>query len=322
MKSRFVACAAVLILSACNFGSNGNAAPSQATPVPIVLAATGTPAPQLTPPPQATAVPPTALPLVVQQVTCIVNASWPIYVVRAGDTLGTLAQRTSTTVTLLAQANCLANANSISVGQPLRLPQLPVNTLAPVNSPIPNSNQACIPLGNWPQYTAVKGDTLEFLAMFGQTTVVNLLIGNCWASADSFYAGVRMRVPAIPGRDGNANDVCPMVQPTGVGGMRMSPADYISPSCLHVRPGTTVTITWFDAPANMRDVTFYFVAVPDPIHQFSGNPDVIGISANPAGDPTITFVVYNTSVSGVLYAIGVPATGKAITSSAIGVSTW
>ena len=57
---------------------------------------------------------------------CFVRTDWPIYVVQAGDTLLRIAQRVGSTVTELAYANCLPNANLVYVGQQLRVPRLPV----------------------------------------------------------------------------------------------------------------------------------------------------------------------------------------------------
>lgn len=84
-----------------------------------------TPTHSLTPnPPTATSKPPTVLPPTV--INCVPRNDWTTYIVVSGDTLGKIAQRTGTTVNALVQANCLANANVIAVGQTLRVPRLPV----------------------------------------------------------------------------------------------------------------------------------------------------------------------------------------------------
>lgn len=81
---------------------------------------------------------------------CFIRTDWPIYVVRVGDTLLRIAQRTGSTVTELAYANCLPNANLVYVGQQLRVPRLPVtappaqvtlNILTPVQNAVLDTSQ-------------------------------------------------------------------------------------------------------------------------------------------------------------------------------------
>jgi LysM repeat protein len=52
----------------------------------------------------------------------MVRGDWPAYTVARGDTLYRIAQRYSTTTTILSSANCLTNSNRIYVGQVLRVP--------------------------------------------------------------------------------------------------------------------------------------------------------------------------------------------------------
>jgi murein DD-endopeptidase MepM/ murein hydrolase activator NlpD len=53
---------------------------------------------------------------------CRVQSDWGTYTVVRGDTLFKIARRFSTTTSALVQANCLANANRINVGQQLFVP--------------------------------------------------------------------------------------------------------------------------------------------------------------------------------------------------------
>lgn len=62
---------------------------------------------------------------------CTVRTDWPVYTVVAGDTLAVIAQRVNSTVNDLTAANCLANANTIQVGQQLRVPRLPQQNTTP-----------------------------------------------------------------------------------------------------------------------------------------------------------------------------------------------
>lgn len=62
---------------------------------------------------------------------CFLRTDWPIYVVQTGDTLLKIANRVGSTVSELAYANCIPNANIVYVGQQLRVPRLPVPTAVP-----------------------------------------------------------------------------------------------------------------------------------------------------------------------------------------------
>jgi uncharacterized protein YraI len=104
------------------------------TPIPLVVTAT------------QSAVQPTATPTVQPSQTpansgsngapsCVVRTDWYSYTVVAGDTLSSIAQRSNTTTAILLQANCLANADVIRVGQVIRVPSTPLPpTQAPSNS--------------------------------------------------------------------------------------------------------------------------------------------------------------------------------------------
>lgn len=77
--------------------------------------------------------------------TCGPPANWVIYIVQAGDTLYSLAQRTGTTVEAIRQANCLTS-NTIWIGQRLYLPTLPQATAAPSSTPVPTATAPVSPL--------------------------------------------------------------------------------------------------------------------------------------------------------------------------------
>ncbi len=70
--------------------------------------------------------------------TCSPRTDWPVYIVSAGDTLGSLAQRTGTTVRTLSVANCLTDANLITVGQQLRIPPNRLGIPTPFGPPTPS----------------------------------------------------------------------------------------------------------------------------------------------------------------------------------------
>lgn len=87
-----------------------------ATPTVIAMIVTSTPQPSATSAPTNTNVP---------APVCTPRTTWIAYRVQPGDSLSILASRTGTTTATLVNANCLANANQISVGQLLYLPRIP-----------------------------------------------------------------------------------------------------------------------------------------------------------------------------------------------------
>lgn len=103
--------------------------PATATPLPTVTAT-------ITPTEEATEEQPasqpqtnnnsTAKPVSNIKSNCTARQDWVSYTVKVGDSLGKLATYTGSTVSALANANCLINPNLIAVGQKLRLPKQPV----------------------------------------------------------------------------------------------------------------------------------------------------------------------------------------------------
>ena len=81
------------------------------------------------PPPPATA---SAVPTLVPTV-CGPPVGWPIYIVRLGDTLFSIARATGASITQLIVANCL-NSERIYAGQRLFVPRLPI--VPPTPTPI------------------------------------------------------------------------------------------------------------------------------------------------------------------------------------------
>ncbi len=132
--SRLVVVLIILILAglACSLSSDEEAA----TAVPIIRTSTPTlivtrtlnvtPTAGITLQPTAeqfrTAVPPATV------TNCTPRTDWVLYTVKAGDTLGVIAQNVGSTITDLTRANCLPNPDSIVVGQQLRVPKLPAST--------------------------------------------------------------------------------------------------------------------------------------------------------------------------------------------------
>lgn len=127
----------MLAALACNLGAAADdtptAPPASATPIALPATATGRPVATLAPTTAATA-------------GCSPRADWPVYTVRAGDTLGSLAQRTGSTITELSRANCLSNPDTLAVGQALRVPRAPVAVIPATVTP--GAVEDCPPVGS------------------------------------------------------------------------------------------------------------------------------------------------------------------------------
>ncbi len=125
MKVKFVFVLLTLLASAgCNLSVNiiDNPAPTLPTATrsnAIVERPTNRPPTLTALPLTPTVAQPTAVP------ACTPRTDWLLYTVATGDTLGRIAVRAGTSTATLIQANCLANANLITVGQSLRVPRQP-----------------------------------------------------------------------------------------------------------------------------------------------------------------------------------------------------
>lgn len=89
------------------------------TPTPTF---TNTPTPTDTPTGTLTAAPAQSLPTCVSQLP----DGWIVYVVESGDTLSSIAADSRVTPELLMQVNCLADANTVVVGQRLYVPAVTI----------------------------------------------------------------------------------------------------------------------------------------------------------------------------------------------------
>jgi LysM repeat protein len=150
---------------------------------------TATAAPTVTPvaTPTATARPPATN---TPRPVCSAPASWRVYVVRAGDTLTSLATQRGTTVASIVGANCLTTS-TIYTGQRLYLP--------PIAVPPPPPPTTCVPQppAGWVLYTVQNGDSLYGLAQRFQTTVVQIQQVNC-LSGYVVTVGQQLYLPPLP----------------------------------------------------------------------------------------------------------------------------
>jgi LysM repeat protein len=197
---------ALLVLAlaaiACNLGA------SAPTPTPIPLPS-ATPFVFYTPTPWATITPitfPTQAPVVVP---CNPRNDWLLYTVQPGDALSSIAARSGTTIDALVEANCLANANLIIVGQKLRVPNVPL-TITPAVTQTPASAVTQQPAGGLPTITGVtiepasRSSSGQYLVGLGTVTVKALGVTN--ATRVTFYLALTGSSPTILGDDTNLID--------------------------------------------------------------------------------------------------------------------
>ncbi len=97
----------------------------------LVLLAACSPAPPPTSTPAPTLTPSrTTIPVILLEAAaefCPAPRNWTIIVTQPGDTLASLARRTSSTVETLAAANCMNNPRALQSGQVFYLPRRPIN---------------------------------------------------------------------------------------------------------------------------------------------------------------------------------------------------
>lgn len=131
------------------------------------------------------------------------EGSW--YVVRSGDTLGSIAARHGTTSAVLARANTLTNPNRIHVGQRLWIPSASAPT-PPGADPAPEAPEAPPPSepepeapsdGTW--YVVRSGDTLGAIASRHGTTSAALARANNLANPNVIRVGQRLWIPGSSG---------------------------------------------------------------------------------------------------------------------------
>jgi LysM repeat protein len=98
---------------------------------------------------------------------CSPRTDWATYIVTAGDTLGSIARRAGATVSLLAEANCLADANQIMAGQQLRIPYNSLDVPTPVGPPTPNG----VRVGGQLTVSPVIGNEAGWLVLQAGSTI-------------------------------------------------------------------------------------------------------------------------------------------------------
>jgi LysM repeat protein len=111
------------------------------------------------------------------------------YTVQAGDTLGKIAARFGTTVTVLLQLNGLTNPDILAIGQKLKVPGTGGAAPASAGTPKPATG------GQGRSYVVQKGDTLLSIARRYGLTVKQLQAANNIADPDKIFPGQTLVIP-------------------------------------------------------------------------------------------------------------------------------
>jgi LysM repeat protein len=110
------------------------------------------------------------------------------YIVRPGDTLGSIAARYGVSASAIARANGIANVNRIYIGQNLVIPGRSGSSSQPA-APKPPSTAPATGV-----YIVQRGDTLGRIAARYGTTVANLMRLNGITNPDRIWVGQRLKV--------------------------------------------------------------------------------------------------------------------------------
>lgn len=112
-----------------------------------------------------------------------------VYVVVAGDTLGTIAKRFGTTVAQLVELNSLSNPDQIAVGQKLIVSGSGGGSTAPAASAPPATP------AHGQKYVIQRGDTLLTIARKFGVTVKQIQETNSITNPDRIYPGQVLVIP-------------------------------------------------------------------------------------------------------------------------------
>jgi membrane-bound lytic murein transglycosylase D len=116
---------------------------------------------------------------------------WREHKVTSGNVLGQIARRYGVTSRSIQQANNLANANRLRVGQTLRIPPVSGETL--------QTQTAAAPVQS--QFHVVKaGQTLSGIAQLHSVSARQIANANQLANANTLRAGQRLRIPSASGK--------------------------------------------------------------------------------------------------------------------------
>jgi len=170
--------------------------PGQRLTIPVPGAATSTPTGTPTQPPATPTVPPATTPVSTPDGTpaatpsATATAGPKYHTVELGDTLAKIARAYGVTSAAIVEANSLASADLIYVGQRLLIPEAG-GTSSKSGTPIPLPTPTI--------HVVQPGDTLSVIAKRYGTTVDRLVEINGLGSPDKLRVGMRLLIPGPGG---------------------------------------------------------------------------------------------------------------------------
>lgn len=170
-----------------------------------------------------------------------------------------------------------------------------VTPLAATPPPAPPP-AACITPAGWFNYVVQPGDTLARIAARANTSATALAQANCLANMNLITTGQVLKVPVLLPTlaPTSTSTTAPTSTSTGPEITRtpvleqgvLSPDSWVSAvaGSYWLRAGTTVTLTWHDAPDGLASATFYTTT-------YRGTRQDIGTDSNPSDGITMGFTV-------------------------------
>ncbi|MEP6985020.1 MAG: LysM domain-containing protein [Chloroflexota bacterium] len=288
MKGKFVLLTLLMLASAgCNLAVNivdnplPSASPTRSQPileVPTNRALTATP-----PPPTVTVVQPTPLP------NCTPRADWLVYRVAVGDTLGQIAVRSGTSAASLIQANCLTNANLISVGQTLRVPRQPTppTAIPPTVEPTKTTQQ----LGSIGLSMYLWADAGNFTLPGGESIAVTWDGGPADALRTDFFQRTPNGAMTLIASDNNPSDGLSVLWVAPINFVGEVTASAIRPDGSSVTPAFRPSIAVIDpnSTSNALTLNTYLRVENDTYTVKPNQPEVISWAIAPPVAARIDF---------------------------------
>ena len=277
----------VLVTSAgCNLTVNvvDNPPPSPTRSQPIVEHPTNKPA---TSTPLPVAIQPTSQPT--SAPTCTPRTDWPLYTVVTGDTLGKVAVRSGTSTAALIQANCLTNANLISVGQSLRVPRqpLPPTVVPPTAVPNPTVQQ----LGSIGISLYLGGDAGNFALPGGASETITWDGGPADAVRTDFFQRANNGTLTLISTDTNSTDGWSTTWLTPIGFNGELTAIATRPDGSIVNPAFKPSVSVLDPNAQSNAITLstYLRLEGEMVILAPNQPEIISWKAAPLTATRIDF---------------------------------
>ena len=158
-----------------------------------------------------------------------------------------------------------------------------------VVTPLPTlpAPPACSVRQDWLNYVVQPGDTLARIAARANTSAAALAQANCLANMNLITTGQVLKVPVLLP---TAAPVTPTVPASGripvLEQGVTSPDGWINADAgnFRLRAGSTVNVTWSDAPGGLASVTFFTTSM-------RGTRETIGVDSNPSDGVTASWTV-------------------------------